>query len=210
MGPAHALTNGPLTPAAMGLGTALLRRSGLLLRCALGAGSCLALALVAVPAAAQNSTAMTAKTEIVQPLSVVKQADLDFGKVAETGAGTVVLAPTETPTCTVTGGVAHYGICQPAVFEGYGQSGRTVRIKLPPSGTVTITNPGGATMQITNMVLDGSPELVSVGSGNGFRRYRIDSSDGLFDFRVGGTLNVAGGQAAGVYSATFSVEVAYE
>lgn len=192
----------------MGRGTALLRRSGLLRRCALGAGACLVLA--AAPAAAQTSAAMVAKTEIVQPLSVAKQADLDFGKVAETAAGTVVLTPSETPTCTVTGGVAHYGICQPAVFEGYGQSGRTVRIKLPPSGTLTITNPGGATMQITNMVLDGSPELVSAGNGNGFRRYVINSADGLFDFRVGGTLNVAAGQAAGVYSATFNVEVAYE
>ncbi len=167
-------------------------------------------ALTAGQATAQDTTTSTAKVAIVEPLSLTKLEDLDFGKVSYTAAGTVVLTPTATPTCTVTGGVLHYGVCTAAVFEGFGESGRTVRIKLPSSARIDLAGPAGATMRISNVNMDGSPALLLAGSGMGFRRYRIVSTDGAFEFRVGGTLNVAAGQALGLYTATFNVEIAYE
>lgn len=173
----------------------------------LGAGWALA---SAAPAAAQETTDSTAQVAIVEPLSLTKLEDMDFGKVSYTAAGTVLLTPGAVPTCTVTGGVRHFGDCTAAVFEGFGQSGRTVRIKLSPSARIDLAGPGGATMRVSNVSMDGSPSLFLIGSGLGFRRYRIVSADGAFEFRMGGTLNVAAGQAFGLYSATFDVEIAYE
>lgn len=130
------------------------------------------------------------------------------------GAGTILMTATATPTCTVSATLVKYGACQPAVFEGYGQTGRTVRVKIPGSLGITLTGPGGATMKITGVTTatDGSlgPPTTGNASSNGFRRYQIVSSDGSFLFRLAGTLNVAAGQRLGLYSATFDVEIAYE
>lgn len=165
-------------------------------------------------AVAQETATSIARTRIVEPLSLSNTEDLDFGKVSYTAAGTVVLTPGATPTCTVTGGVLHYGECTAAVFEGFGETNRTVRIKLPGAGGITLVGPGGATMLVSGVTSDGSPALgpplTGNASSNGFRRYRIVSADGAFEFRIGGTLNVAAGQAMGLYTATFDVEIAYE
>lgn len=178
-------------------------RAGLALA---AAAACLA----AAPAAAQDTATAQSRAEVVVPLSLSKAEDLDFGKVSYTAAGTVVLTASATPTCTVTGGVRHFGVCTAAMFEGYGVAGRTVRIKLPASARIDLVGPGGATMRISNVNMDAGTTLQPAGSGNGFRRYLISSPDGAFAFHVGGTLNVAAGQAFGLYSATFRVEIAYE
>lgn len=181
------------------------------LACALGAWLCAAFAcLIGTPAAAQETATALGKAIIVVPLSLSKAADMDFGKIAVNAAGTIVMNPTATPTCTVTGGLIKYGVCQPAVFEGYGQTGRTVRIKLPPANRIDLVGPGGATMPVSNLVMNAGSDLVYRNTSNGFRRYRIDSGDGAFLFRVGGTLNVAAGQAYGLYSAIFSIDIIYE
>lgn len=194
---------------AMGRGTALLRRSGLLLRCALGGLPWLA---IAAPTAAQESAAMDARVAIVQPLSLANTEDLDFGQIAVTAAGTVVLTPDAAPTCAVTGGTIHYGTCTAAVFEGYGQSGRTVRVKVP--NRIDLTGPAGATMRVNPVTISANPTLgpplTGGATSGGFRRYRIVSVDGSIEFRIGGTLNVAANQPFGLYTATFEVDIAYE
>jgi len=147
---------------------------------------------------------------IVQSLQMMKARDLDFGDIVPTAAGgMVVLVPTVTATCNTSGGLVHVGACQPAEFFGYGASNQIVRIKLPPSHTITLTGPG-PNMTVTSMTLDASPGLISVGNGQGFMRYRIDSPSGLFAFRVGGTLNVKPNQAPGVYSTSFEVRLDYQ
>jgi hypothetical protein len=183
-------------------------------RCALAAVACLVGGAMAVPASAQETASSQAKTAVVQPLSLAKTDDMDFGQVAVTGAGTVVMTASATPSCTVTGAIAKYGLCQNAVFEGYGQTGRSVRLKVPGSQGITITGPGGATMKITNVATSGGttlgPPTTGNASSNGFRRHQIVSPDGAFELRVGGTLNIAAGQALGLYTGTFDVEIAYE
>lgn len=171
-------------------------------------------ATLSAPAAAQDSASAEAKVAVVQSLSLSKSSDLDFGEIAVNTAGTIVMTAGATPTCTVTGGLIKYGVCQNAVFQGYGETGRTVRLKVPRNSGITLTGPGGATMLVNNIVTSGGSTLgapsTGSASGNGFRRHQIISPDGAFEFRVAGTLNVANGQAGGLYTGTFELEIAYE
>lgn len=164
------------------------------------------------PALAQAATTTGSSTAVVvTPLSLVKSKDLDFGRIApRPTAGTITLDPVA-QTCVATGGLIHAGTCQAAEFVGMGVRRMTVRISVPT--TVTITGPG-APMTITNFTLATSPDLAFIGGngnglGNGNRRYRIQPTSGIFDFRVGGRLNVGANQAGGKYTGTFSVTVQY-
>ena len=168
------------------------------------------------PMAAHAATSETATSEayIVTPLSLSKYADLDFGTiVSPAAAGTVVLTPAPVASCAMTGGLIHSGVCQAAVFFGFGASGQIVKVKMPNGLTTTLAGPGGATMTVTNMSLDGDPSLVYVSgnvAANGFVRYTIAAPSGLFSFRVGGTLNVGAAQAIGVYTGSFDMNVSYQ
>lgn len=209
----NSFTTDALGAMAMGREFATLRLRGPR-ACRWAAALAMCAGALAMPAAAQDNSTAQAVTSVVEPLSLSKQSDLDFGQIAVNGAGTVVMTVGASPTCTVTGGLIKYGACDNAVFEGYGQPGRNVRLKIPRNTGIIITGPGGATMRISNIVTSGGTTLgpPSTGSanGNGFRRHRIISSDGSFEFRLAGTLNVAAGQAGGLYTGTFDVEIAYE
>jgi spore coat protein U-like protein len=189
-------------------------RGSLGARCALQAALCCAF-LSATPAlAGPNDTATTTGSStavVVTPLSLVKSKDLDFGRIApRPTAGTVTLNPI-TQTCTVTGTIIHAGKCQAAEFVGMGARRMLVRIAVPT--TVIITGPG-APMTVTNFTLATSPDLAFVGgngngNGAGNRRYQIQPTNGIFDFRVGGRLNVGTNQTGGKYTGTFAVTVQY-
>lgn len=164
------------------------------------------------PAHAQTATTSAGSSAVVvTPLSLVKVKDLDFGRIApRPTAGTVTLDPVN-QTCAVTGTIVHAGACQAAEFAGMGRRRMMVRIQVPT--TVTITGPG-APMTITNFTLATSPDLAFVGgNGNGLgagnRRYQIQPTSGVFDFRVGGRLNVNANQVGGTYTGTFAVIVQY-
>lgn len=171
-----------------------------------------ALALPTNPALAQTATTTGgARGVVVTPLTLVKSKDLDFGLIAPAAtAGTVTLDPVA-QTCAVAGGLVHAGTCQAAEFVGMGARRMLVRIQVPT--TVTLTGPGQA-MTVTNFTLATSPDLAFVGGngnglGNGNRRYQIQPTNGIFDFRVGGRLNVNANQAGGKYTGTFTVTVQY-
>jgi len=157
---------------------------------------------------AQSQRSADVHMEIFGGLSITKVADMDFGNIAGPLAGTVVMTATASPTCTASAGIVHSGACRPARFGGAGESGRIVRIKKPPSNQITLTGPGTA-MTITNLVLDGSPGLTLVQATSGYSRFRIDDVNGIFDFRLGGTLNVGANQAPGVYTGTFDITIQY-
>jgi hypothetical protein len=97
---------------------------------------------VGEPAHAKASGKYDAKVSLIEPLTITKLSDLDFGDLVVTTAGTVVLTPTTTPTCTATGGVVHTAECQPAVFGGVGQFNQRVRVRRPIGNAITITGPG--------------------------------------------------------------------
>lgn len=159
---------------------------------------------------AAETAPVTASTILVEDLNVTKSEDMDFGNVViATGAGTIVLAPTPTPTCTVTGGIIHSGACQPAEFVGAGRVNRIVRVRIPPSGRMTVTNATGATMRIDNMDVNGTPDSLVVRENVRQFRLRITNPSGLYFFRVGGRLNVGATQAPGTYTGTFNIDVQY-
>lgn len=150
---------------------------------------------------AQATASADAEATIVTPISITKTTDMNFGNVAvqaSTG-GTVVLAPAGTRTRTsgvtlpnVTGTVAA------AAFTVNGNGTYTYAITLPSS--LTLTHSGGAgtgTMTVNT--------FTSTPSGTGAL------TGGTQTLTVGATLNVAAGQAPGVYSSLtpFDVTVNY-
>ncbi len=165
-----------------------------------------------VPASAQaqsNSTATDINVSLIEPLTITKLSDLDFGDLVVDAAGTVVLTPTASATCTVTGGVIHSAECQPAAFGGSAQTGQRVRVRRPVGRTITLTGPG-ADMTVTDITINGDPDLVPAQSNPNWERFTIGAADGTFVFRVGGTLNVNAGQLPGTYTGTFEIRLDYQ
>lgn len=149
---------------------------------------------LAAPVAA--STDASGRVTVLKSLSLLKQADLDFGSLVVAGAGTAVIDPisgalTTTGPLTPAGTSAHR-----ALFTATGSRNSIVLIRLPKQ-PVTLTRVGGTeTMTVSNWTMDGPTN----------RRFPTGSA---FDFGVGGTLNVAAGQVDGTYSGTFTVTVQY-
>jgi hypothetical protein len=159
----------------------------------------LASLLLAAPAAAAPVAATknaTGTASILKSLSILKQADLDFGELVVTTAGTVVLDPV-TGAITTTGTIVPAGnAAHPATFTATGSKNSVVNIKLP-TGSITLTRVGGGgTMTVSNWTLDGKTN----------RKFPLNSA---FNFNVGGTLNVGTNQPDGTYAGTFTVTVQY-
>lgn len=169
-----------------------------------------ALTLSATPALAQSVDA-TPRVVVLEELGLTKIRDLDFGDVLVTGtAGSVQMAPgTTTATCTATN-VLHFATCQPAVFGGEGQFGQRIRVRLPARQEITVTGPGADMLIDTLMVevASGLNRLSPAGSRRNIS-YRITDTDGVFLFRLGGTLNLAADQTPGIYEGTFNVQIDY-
>jgi hypothetical protein len=86
-----------------------------------------------------------------------------------------------------------------AAYNVSGAVNTTYGITLP--STITVTS-GGANMTINSLLA----RTASAGT-NGLTGTL--STSGTDNFTVGGTLNVAAGQATGIYTGTFDVTVAY-
>lgn len=170
----------------------------------------LTLALIPTPGLAQDTVSSEARVAILGPGSIAKAADMDFGQIAQPGnTGTVVLTPTPTATCTTTGGLVRTGTCRAAEFIVRETGQGRVRIYEENGGTVTLTGPGGATMQITNFTLDVTDMTPINGAGGSLGRFHITSSSGLASFRIGGTLHVAAAQPPGAYTGTLDMRVQF-
>jgi hypothetical protein len=167
--------------------------------CRVGRSAIVALALFAPAGMARAATA-TAQSDsqavIIFPVTVTKLKDMDFGYMAVTAAGTAVLEPNADAYST-TGGVTPVGGApQCAEFVGSSKDSAVVNIKVPNKPS-TLTRVGGTeTMTVSNFTLQGQSK-------------RTLAKAASFTFRVGGTLNVAAGQAEGTYVGTFDVTVQY-
>ena len=160
-----------------------------------------ALLPIAFPAAAQAAPVAASKDSagratLLKSLSVLKRTDLDFGELAVAGAGTAVIDPAS-GSLTTTGGVTQIGSgAHAALFTGTGSRNSVVNIRIPKN-PITLTRVGGTeTMTVSNWTLDGNTNR------------KVPPSQ-AFDFAVGGTLNVAAGQAQGDYVGTFTVTIQY-
>lgn len=190
-------------------GTAAIVPENRLKRALLASLAAACLLPLSAPAQAQSvSATANSQAVVVAPLSLSANQAMNFGRIAPSAAGGTVALNPDTNVCTVTGTIVRVGPCQPAEFTGMGVRRMRVRITLPT--TITLTRAGGgATMTVNNIVLDPTPDLVPIGNGNN-RRWEIQPNDGIFDFRIGGTLTVGANQLGGTYNGTFVVTVQYQ
>ena len=143
------------------------------------------------------SATATASANIIQPLEIVKTADLAFGNIASgTSEGTVVIATDGARTST--GGVTLIeagNVSNAASFDINGYADASFTIEAPAS--IVIETEGGAEqMTVDNFVS-------SLGADS------VLDANGEATLQVGATLNVSAQQAAGLYSGSFDVIVAY-
>lgn len=135
---------------------------------------------------------------------------MDFGDiVVATGAGTVVLSPSPTSTCSATGGIIQSGECQAAEFVGSGRFNRLVRVRVPPGARLDVTNASGATMRVDELTLSGTPDSLVIRQNVRTWRLLVLNLSGVFRFRVGGTLRVGAAQPPGTYSGNFEIDIQY-
>lgn len=151
------------------------------------------LAMLAFAAAtfAQVSATANATATIQAPLTISKTVDMNFGTMAATSGGTVVLASDN--SVTPSAGVTHLGgTTTAASFTVTGISGATYSLTIP--GTITLTS-GSNTMTVN--------PITNTSTGN--------LTGGSETILVGGTLNVGAAQPAGVYTNTtdLTLEVNY-
>ena len=156
-------------------------------------------ALLAAPGTAApiaSPTPPTAQAALMRPLTLTKLADMDFGNLGVTGAGTAVIDPV-TNTMSVTGGVIRLGGTPHAArFAGATSSSAVVNIKIP-NKTILLTRIGGTqTIALTDFTLDGQSK-------------RSMAQAGVFEFNVGATLRPVANQMDGVYTGTFDVTIQY-
>lgn len=147
---------------------------------------------LAVPALADSG----AEARILIPLTVQKVADLDFGAVTVAAAGTITLDPVTSAVSTTGGVLAVAGTPRAAHFIGAASGSAVVNIKLPRQPVTLTRIAGSETMQLRDFTLD-SPAK------------RVMAKATAFEFQVGGTVDVAAGQADGTYVGTFTVTVQY-
>jgi hypothetical protein len=164
-------------------------------------------------ASAQSVSATADATgTIVQPLTITKTTDMQFGNMAVTAtAGTVVMtAASGAGGRSATGGVtlpSNAGTVSAASFHITGQAGDTYSITIP-SAAATLSDGAGTPHTMTLDTWTASP---AAGSHTGTL-----SGGGTDDVYVGATLHIAGSQTPGTYrlsstggSGVFTVTVSY-
>jgi hypothetical protein len=166
---------------------------------------------VMAQAVSDNATADSI-VAIMQPGTLTRLADMDFGQIAQPSiAGNVTMSP-NFPSCTPSAGIIHMGACQPARFAVQGRKNWLVRIRELSGGTIVLTGPGGATMTVTMLSLGTTDMSPAPGGGSppgSFGRQRITSDSGAAEFRVGGRLNIAANQMQGAYTGTMTIQVLF-
>lgn len=158
----------------------------------------------ASPAFAQTATA-TATAEsrglVLQPLTLTKVDDLDFGTIiASTVAGSVTI-DADTGGRSVTGGVTEVptNSGNRALFAGAGAPGQNVLLTLAPPSVLVSTTNAADTIVVSSMVLD---------NGNVTLR-KIDATS-AFQVGVGGSFAIAASQPNGLYKANFDLTADYQ
>ena len=144
---------------------------------------------------ANNATGTAqASANIVTPISITKNIDLNFGNIAASGSAFTVELSTAGER-TSTGGAGTLpsvnGTVTAAEFTAAGLSGATYAVTLP--STITITAGTTNNMTVDNFVSNSTNIL----------------TDGSETFKVGATLNVGANQVAGAYTGNFNVTVNY-
>jgi hypothetical protein len=171
-------------------------------------------AFAPLPAAAQQGQSYAvARADIMDAMTVVNNADMYFGVITPgTANGTVVMTPNDqsnAAACAVNNGITRSGPCRAARFEGQIPFIHNLVITKPAGDQVMLTGPSGATMRLRRFT-------VAAGSGWMFGTDLATTPTvsyfvlgGTFVIYVGGTLDVARNQRAGVYNGSFTLTFNY-
>lgn len=178
----------------------------------LGAASAAMIAALGVASAAHAAPVTEtaeARAEIVRALTLIKDTDLDFGKVAVAGAGTVVVDPDGTvSTCSIN--LTCYGTTSGAKFDvTTGSIGKSLSVTLPSD--VTLLRSGGTAGNAADELELSSYTTNASGSGPYSVTLVDDGSgtNGIATFSVGGSLAFDGTEVEGLYTAQIQVAVDY-
>lgn len=178
---------------------------------------CVLFALAAfapLPATAQQTQGFSVvQADIIDPMTVVNNADMYFGRITPgTADGTVVMTPNGSSiaaSCATNNGIVRVGDCRAARFQGTIPFIHQLQITKPAGDQVTLTGPGGATMRLRRFT-------IAAGAGWMFGTDLATTPTvsyfvlgGNFVIYVGGTLEVARNQRAGIYNGTFTLTFNY-
>ncbi len=174
------------------------------MRIAISLAALAATLATATPAFAQAVSASAnaeARGVVLQPLTLTKVDDLDFGTVISTAVAGTVVIDADDGSRSVTGGV----LAVPSypggrgLFSGNGTAGQDVNLTLNSPGLlVSTTNPLDVVV-VNSMYLDNGNLLV-----------RTIGLTTVFDVGVGGDFGIAANQPNGLYSAQFDLTADYQ
>lgn len=155
------------------------------------AGPAIAAPVTTAPVAA--ATPATATAQIVEPLTLTKTADLNFGTLVKnvmTATRTVTIKEDGTITCSTE--LLCGGTTSSAAFDVLGSGNQIIKVYVAPS---TLNGPGTSTLLFSPTAASASPLTLS--------------ASGAGSFKVGGSINVAPTTTAGIYSGDMDVTVDY-
>jgi hypothetical protein len=140
------------------------------------------------------STPATATAQIVDPLSLTKSQDLNFGTLIKVSGMTAshVVTIDEADTVTCTAELLCGGTTKSAKFDVAGSANQIVKVYVAPT---TMNGPGGATLAFTPTNASTSPLTLS--------------NAGAASFAIGGSITVAPTTASSIYSGNMNVTVDY-
>lgn len=166
--------------------------------------------VTASPAFAQQAVATAnasaeARGLVLQPLTLTKASDLDFGWVVSTSAAGNVTIDAANGTRAVGGGVQAVPGRNGgrATFAGAGTAGEQVILTLNPATVLVSTTNSANTVSVTSMSLD------NCGAACVSDTRTIDNS-GAFLAGVGGDFAIAANQPNGLYTANFDLTADYQ
>lgn len=162
---------------------------------------CLGALTLAGPASAQDSASTTGSAQIIQPITLTKVSDLQFGAIVKPslGSNTISIDETTGARSISNGGNAALvaGGSSRAVYTVKGKGGQVFSITVPKRFDM-VQDGGSETLKVTLEAT--ATEGVLSGSAG---------STGSASFGVGGSFIVHKTTPAGSYSGSFDVSVAY-
>lgn len=144
----------------------------------------------------QVSATATANANIITPLTIENNRELNFGNIVSGAEGTVTIASTDAGERSQTGGAQFpttvLGTISSAKFTVSGFAGAAYGITMPVDDAIVLKN-GSNEMKLKEFTNNAKKVLTG----------------GFEVFYVGATLQVGAAQAAGAYTASFDIKVNY-
>jgi hypothetical protein len=138
----------------------------------------------------------TASVEMITPdISVSENTPLNFGQVLTLGAGTVIISAEEVPVRTGTAMIIANSLFSSGSFNVTGDEDLSYTVTVPT--TISLVDLAGTGTAIAGSLISSPAAAAGL------------LTSGAQTVYVGGTITVAATQAAGNYSATYEVTVAY-